>query len=468
MHVSLAALREDLQSLGVSFKGTRPSFAGSRRPDAAMIDRWARAAALAEPDLRQVAIWAIREAALEAGIVPASVQELYMARAQDEWSNMTVPAMNLRGWTYHSCRCVFRTAKALNSGLFIFEQAIAEQVFAAQPPAEYTAGVLAAALREGFVGPVFIQADHAQVNAANFKKDRTAEITRLEKIMREQIAASFYNIDVDASTLVDLSFPTVVEQQRLNADVTAHFTKFVRSLEPSGVTISIGAEIGEVGHHNTTSEELRAFMETYPKGIAKNGAKLTPVSKISVNSGTYHGGKMMPDGKLASVDPDYGTLKSLSDICREEFDMGGVVQHGASTLPRSQLAKFPATGAIEIHLALGFNNLIFDHPELPEAIRQEIHDYTFANHANERAPGENDTQFFYNTRKKAWKAVKQRFWDMPENNERAIMASLQQMFTDMFTDMNVANTRDLVAAHTTAKKVAPPMPDVVAAWMTSS
>jgi len=311
---------------------------------------------------------------------------------------------------------------------------------------------------------VFIQADHAQVNAAAYKKDSAAEIARLEKIMREQIAASYYNIDIDASTLVDLSFPTVVEQQRLNAEVTAHFTKFVRALEPEGITISLGAEIGSVGHHTTTPEELRAFMETYPKAIATSGKSPVPVSKISVNSGTYHGGKVMPDGTLAPVDVDYATLTTLSEICRREFEMGGVVQHGASTLPRSQLAKFPGAGAIEIHLALGFNNLIFDHPALPEAIRQEIRDYTFANHQHERAPGENDKQFLYNLRKKAWKVVKQRFWDLPEPVEREIMASLQAMFTGMFTDMNAANTRDLVAEHTTLKKIAPPMPAAVASW----
>lgn len=464
MDVSLASLKRDLEQLGVSFTGERPSFAGSKRPSDAMVDRWARAAALAEPDLRQAAIWAIREAVLEAGIVPASIQELYIARAREKWSNKTVPAMNLRGWTYHSCRCVFRTAKAMNSGLFIFEQAIAEQVFAAQPPAEFTAGVLAAALREGYTGPVFIQADHAQVNAAAYRKDSAAEIARLEKIMREQVASSFYNIDIDASTLVDLSFPTIVEQQRLNAEVTAHFTKFVRALEPEGITISLGAEIGEVGHHTTTPEELRAFMQTYPKAIATSGQPLVPVSKISVNSGTYHGGKVMPDGTLAPVNVDYATLTTLSDICRREFEMGGVVQHGASTLPRSQLAKFPGAGAIEIHLALGFNNLIFDHPALPEAIRQEIRDYTFANHRHERAPGENDKQFLYNLRKKAWKVVKQRFWDLPEPIEREIMASLEAMFTGMFLDMNAANTRDLVAGHTTLKKIAPAVPDVAASW----
>ena len=137
------------------------------------------------------------------------------------------------------------------------------------------------------------------------------------------------------------------------------------------------------------------------------------MSKISINSGTYHGGKVLPDGKLAPVNVDYALLETISTICREEYGMGGAVQHGASTLPGSQLAKFPATGAVEIHLALGFNNLIFDHPRLPAAIKDQIRDYVFANHAAERKPAETDAQFLYNTRKKAWKAVKKPFWEMP-------------------------------------------------------
>ena len=187
--------------------------------------------------------------------------------------------------------------------------------------------------------------------------------------MRKEIEAGFYNIDIDASTVVDLSLPTVEDQQRLNAELTAHFTDYVRSIEPKGITVSLGAEIGEVGHENTTPEELRAFMAVYSERLAAKGRHLTGVSKISINSGTYHGGKVLPDGKLAPVNVDYALLETISTICREEFDMGGAVQHGASTLPGSQLAKFPATGAVEIHLALGFNNLIFDHPSLPRPSR---------------------------------------------------------------------------------------------------
>lgn len=457
---SLAELTADLDSLKVDLSSSSPDFSHARRPSDAMIDRWAETAALAEPQARALAIWAIRHAALAAGIVPASVQELYLARAAGKWQRRTVPAMNLRGWTYHTCRAVFRAAKEMDAKLFIFEQAVGESIYAAQPPAEYTAGVLAAALREGHEGPVFLQADHDQVNAAAYAKDGPAEIRKLEAIMREQIEAGFYSIDIDASTVVDLSLPNVREQQRLNAELTAHFTQFVRGIEPEGVTISLGAEIGEVGHENTTPEELREFMAVYREELSAKGEALQPVSKISINTGTYHGGKMQPDGTLAHVNVDYDLLKTISDICRTEFGMGGAVQHGASTLPGHQLAKFPGTGAVEIHLALGFTNLTFDHPALPKGFADEIRDYTFGNHAGERQKDENDVQFLYNVRKKAWKVMKAHYWALPEPIGAQVMTSLQGMFRDMFTWMNVGGTSALVHENTTLAKVAPPMPDI--------
>ena len=454
-----AELVKDLTAIGVDLSGAAPDFSRSRRPPHDMLDRWAETAALAEPEARSVAIWAIREAALAAGIVPASVQELYLARARGEWSGKTVPAMNLRGWTYQTCRAVFRAAKEMDAGLFIFEQAVGESIFAAQSPAEYAAAVLAAALREGHEGPIFLQGDHDQIDAAAYRRDGAAEVRRLETIIRNQVEAGFYNIDIDASTVVDLSLATVEDQQRLNAELTAHFTEYARGIEPEGITISLGAEIGEVGHENTTPEELRAFMSVYAELMRAKGSRLAGVSKISINSGTYHGGKVLPDGSLAPVEVDYALLETISRICREEFDMAGAVQHGASTLPGEQLARFPASGAVEIHLALGFNNLIFDHPSLPAALKREIRDYTFAHHAAERAPGETDAQFLYKTRKKSWKALKQPFWEMPAAAQADIMGSLQDMFRDMFTWMNVADTRALVAKHTTSTKVPPRVPE---------
>ena len=235
------------------------------------------------------------------------------------------------------------------------------------------------------------------------------------------------------------------------------FTCLIRELEPSGLTISVGAEIGEVGHHNTTPEEFRAFMETFPKALIADGAARVGISKVSVNSGTYHGGKVLPDGSLAPINVGYDTLRAIADVCRE-YGLAGVVQHGASTLPAEQLSRFPAAGVVEIHLALGFNNLLFDHPRLPQAVKDEIRAYIFEHHAHERAEGETDAQFVYNLRKKSWAGMKQRFFDLPVDIQADLGSSLEQMFADMFRRMNVAQTEELVKRHTDAPVVPLPLP----------
>lgn len=455
--MTLRDLVDDLKALGLT-GGPDHRLPQGAEPPEVMLDRWARAAALAEPEVRQGAIWAIREAAHAAGLIPASIQELYVARGRGEWPNRTVPAMNLRGWTYSTCRAAFRAARKMDAGLLIFEQALAEALYAAQSPAEYTAAVLAAGLREGHRGPIFLQADHDQINAANYAKDPATEVERLSAVIREQVAASFFNIDVDASTVVDLSLPTLVEQQRLNAELTAHFTHLVRRLEPAGVTISVGAEIGEVGAHNTTPEELRAFMATYPVALTATGGR-AGITKVSVNSGTYHGGKVLADGTLAKVPVAFDTLAEISRVGRTEFGLAGAVQHGASTLPMDYFGKFPESGTVEIHLALGFNNLIFDHPRLPQAVKDEIRDYCFTHHAAERKPEQTEAQFLYTTRKKAWAGMKARFFDLPAEIQEALMDSLEAMFGDMFARLNVGGTMRLVAEGTPAPPVPVPMPD---------
>ena len=460
---AVADIVADLRSLGLS-RGPAPRLPNGARASAEMLDRWARAAALAENDVRQAAIWAIREAAHAAGLVPASIHSLYVARGKDQWTNKTVPAMNLRGWTYQTCRAAFRAARKMDAGLLIFEQALAEAIYAKQTPAEYTAAVLAAGLREGHRGPIFLQADHDQVNAANYARDPAKEVERISGVIREQVAASFFNIDVDASTVVDLAFPTLVEQQRLNAELTAKFTRLVREVEPKGVTISVGAEIGEVGAHNTTPDELRAFMATYPKALAAAGGG-AGITKVSVNSGTYHGGKVLPDGTLAKVPVAFDTLAEISRVGRTEFGLAGAVQHGASTLPMDFFGKFPESGTVEIHLALGFNNLIFDHPELPQAVKDEIRAYCFTHHANERKPDQTEAQFIYTTRKKAWAGMKQRFWDLPADIQETLMGSLEGMFRDMFTRMKVGETNQLVAKFAEAPVVPVAVPPALAEAM---
>src|SRR6476620_12222875 len=227
------------------------------------MDTFVYAAVFGDDDSRDNARWLIWEIGQSVGVIPSSIHDLYLARGRGETGGFTVPAMNIRGMSYDTARSIFRTAKKLKCGAFILEIARSEIAYTDQRPPEYVAVMLAAALREGFRGPVFIQGDHFQVNAKNFAVDPVTEVYGVKALAREAIAAGFYNIDVDTSTLVDLSKPNLDEQQRANYEQGVELATTVRELEPEGVTISIGGEIGEVGTENSTVEELEAYMDGF-------------------------------------------------------------------------------------------------------------------------------------------------------------------------------------------------------------
>src|SRR4051812_25319813 len=215
------------------------------------MDTLVYAAVFGEPDERDDARGLIWEIGQALGVQPASIHDLYLARGRGETGGFTVPAMNIRGMTYDTARALFRSALRPKVGALILEIAPSEIAYTDQRPAEYVAVMLAAALREGFRGPVFIQGDHFQVNSKKFAVDPVTEVNGVKQLAREAIAAGFYNIDVDTSTLVDLTKPNLDEQQRANYEQGVELASTVRELEPEGVTISIGGEIGEVGTENS-------------------------------------------------------------------------------------------------------------------------------------------------------------------------------------------------------------------------
>ncbi|MCR4395898.1 MAG: class II fructose-bisphosphate aldolase [Candidatus Saccharicenans sp.] len=385
--------------------------------------------------------WLIWEIAQALGIRPASIHELYLARGRGEAPiSFTVPAMNLRMLAYDSARAVFRAAMKIDAGAFIFEIARSEIGYTDQRPSEYVSAVLAAAIKEGYRGPVFIQGDHFQVSAKKFKQDPDSEIKAIKELIEEAVAAGFYNIDIDTSTLVDISKPDLDEQQKLNYELCAEFTRFIREKQPARVTISVGGEIGEVGERNSTEEDLEAFM----KGLNRVKGDIVGVSKLSIQTGTHHGGVVLPDGTLAQVAIDFDVLKRLGELARKKYGLGGVVQHGASTLPDSAFHKFVEVQTCEVHLATAFQNMIMEHPAVPERLRQEMYEWLKVNAASERKPTDTEAQFIYKTRKKAVGPFKKRFWDLPEESLKAIGEDLEQPFAFLFEQLNIKGTKAIV------------------------
>jgi fructose/tagatose bisphosphate aldolase len=399
-----------------------------------------------DEETRNSARYLIRKIAAEAGAYPQSIHDLYLARGRGEVANtFTVPAINLRSLTFYAADIIFNIAQEMNAGAFIFEIARSETGYTEQRPSEYAANILGAAIAAGYEGPVFIQGDHYQISAGRYKKDPEPEIKALKDLTKEAIQAGFFNIDVDTSTLVDLSVEDVVQQQVLNSELTAFFIQYIRDLEPEGITVSIGGEIGEVGEENSTEEELRAYLDNLKKDLEKAAPGEVGLSKISVLTGTSHGGVVLPDGTIKKVAVDFDLLQHLGKVARDSYGLGGAVQHGASTLPETAFSKFPEYETLEVHLATNFQNLLYD--SMPDELRDEIYAYLDENHAHERKEGQTNEQFYYKTRKRALGTFKKAIWNMePEYLDR-VKAAWNTQFKDLFDRLGMADTRPLVDKH---------------------
>ncbi len=415
-------------------------------PDA--LDRLVWTGVFGGGEVRDQARAAVLEQARAAGIYPASIHGLYSARGRREIpANFTVPAINVRGLAYDTARALMRARKALDAGAVICEIARSESSYTDQSPAEYAFVMIAAALREGCKGPLFIQGDHFQVNAKRYAADAQAEVRAVRDITTQAVTAGFYNIDIDTSTLVDLAKPSLEAQQELNGGLCAELTAFIRSREPQGVTISVGGEIGEVGGHNSTAEELTAFMTVYGAALARDARGAAGINKISIQTGTSHGGVPLPDGTVAQVKVDFGAIERLSRLAVERYGLGGVVQHGASTLPAELFDRFPRLGAVEIHLATEFQNMLYDHPIFPEDLKRAVYERLRTAAADERKAGDTDEQFFYKTRKKALGLFKRELWSLPGPVRTEIGRALEDKFRFLLQKLQVTGTAKLTATY---------------------
>jgi fructose/tagatose bisphosphate aldolase len=414
-------------------------------------------AAFAEDDgASEAARWVIWEASQALGAQSASIHDLYMARARGEVSGFTVPAINIRAQTFDMARTVFEAAAASDVGAVILELARSEQTYTYQRPAEYATSVLAGAIAAGWRGPVFIQGDHYQFNAKKYAADPGAMTDEIRRACRMAVDAGYRNIDIDSSTLVDLTRPAVDEQQRHNYERAAELTAFIRGLESDGVTISVGGEIGEVGKENSNEAELRAFLDGFRRELQERAPAATGISKVSVQTGTRHGGVVLPDGSVAEAAVDFNVHERLGAVARAEYGVAGTVQHGASTLPDHVFHRFVEVETAEIHLATGFQNLLFDHPAFPVELRRRMDDWCVGNAADERQSDETNEQFLYKTRKKTIGPFKRELWDLPAKDQ--ILVAQRAKIDFLFRELAVDGSRAMVDRYIAPVAVHRPLP----------
>ena len=377
----------------------------------------------------------IRKAALNQGVYPASIHNLYINRKYIP-EKFTVPAINVRELTYDFAQTIFKVAKELNVGTLIFEIARSEMKYTDQPPAEFVASILGAAIKQNWNGPVFVQGDHFQPKALTPGVPVEREIESIQLLIKEAIEAGFYNIDIDSSTLVDLTKHTVKEQQEPNIKYMLELGNFIRRCEPENIRISIGGEIGHIGGKNSTVEDFETFME----GV---GTELK-LSKVSVQTGSSHGGTVLPDGTVKKVDIAFDVLQDISNIARQKYNMGGAVQHGASTLDEILFKQFPEKDTLEIHLATEFQNIILEHPVFPKDLLEKMYNWLELNKKEEWEEGWNEEQFHYKLRKKAWGQFKEETWKIKPEVKTKLMESVAQELRFLFKNLKVENTRHII------------------------
>jgi hypothetical protein len=105
---------------------------------------------------------------------------------------------------------------------------------------------------------------------------------------------------------------------------------------------------------------------------------------------------------------------------------------------------FPETGTSEVHLATGFQNIMYDNNALPPDFRAMVYTFIKQEYAKERKEGQTEEQFIYSTRKKGFGPLKKKWWDLPSSVKEPIMKELEAKFALLFGKLKVVNTVDIV------------------------
>ena len=341
----------------------------------------------------------------------ASIHELYMARARGEYSGFTVPAINLRTQVFDmAARGLSARPWSWTPGSVIFELARSEQEYTFQRPAEYITSVLAGChrgrlarsrLRAGRPLPV----QRGQVQGRPRGRHGDPAQGHRQRVVR--------GLRQHRHRLLDAGGPLVRVRSTSSRRSTTRAPRSSRRSsardQDDGLVVSIGGEIGEVGKQNSTPDELRAYLDGYRRELdARAGADAIGLSKVSVQTGTSHGGVPLPGGGVAEVKLDFETLKVLGEVC-PRVRPGGCRPARRLDAARRALPSLPAGRDRRDPPGHGLPERALRAPGLPgRAVRRDRGASASTNCADERKDGETDTQFVYKTRKKALGTFKRR------------------------------------------------------------
>jgi len=340
-----------------------------------------------DEEIKKQAIEVINKIADGYDLKTGSNTDFYNEKKDGKHEFFTVPAINSRMVTMHTVRSAVKTSEKLKLPHIIFELALSESGYTGQQMDEYSALVKAGYISLGIKNKtIYIQADHYQLDPKKYEEDGEKELNRVKDAIKKAVEAEVYNIDIDTSKFEKINEnKTDKENQYDNAKHTAELLYFIREYEKDGkldVGVSVGGEVGEVGGGNTRYPQVNAYLEILKEELEKLGGKnYLGLDKVSINVGSAHGGVLGADGKpLESVPLDFQAHHDLYMLAKDDLNEGKhvlSVQHGASTLPKNYFPLFPAMHVAEVHLATGFQNVVWEvlekeDKDLYEKMKKEV------------------------------------------------------------------------------------------------
>lgn len=397
-----------------------------------------RAAALAAELLAECA---------KAGVHPAPVGPIYRALAQRSIAPLTVPAFNVRGLTFYVVSAILSRANDLGAAGLMFELAPSEAATGHQSHAQYAALVCAAAASAGYEGPVLLQGDHFSLDTAE-----VAEEQAVQELTLTALASGYRQVDLDTAALATEG-PDAATRQEPNAAATARLITALAPYSPAGTIF--GGEVGEIGGANTTPEELATFVELVQSLAGEHAGAF---GKVSVQTGTRHGGVSDAAGKSLRMPLDLALARQLAEVARG-YGFGGIVQHGASTLQLDQFAALPGCGVVEVHLATNLQDLVFDSPHFPAELRGEMIAAALKAAAGgvsaaERGAdtsGESEAQLFKQQRWSMWGPYKAKLLALEPDVRAALASGVADWAEDLIRAFQLAGrARELRALYTSS------------------
>ena len=383
-----------------------------------------------------------------------------MARGRGEVGGFTVPAINLRTQVFEMAAAVFRAARARDVGTVILELARSEQEYTFQRPGEFITNVLAGAIAAGWHGPVFVQGDHFQFNAKKYAADPDAVTDGLRRLT---VRGAGRRLRQHRHRLVHAGRPVAAHGRRaaahqLLARGRADRAHPAASSRPARRPASVARSARSARRTRPRPSCAPTWTATGPRSPASPGRRPSASARSACRPAR---------ATAASPCPTAASRPSSSTSGRSS----GSASWLASTVsparcstarrpcPTSSSTASPTVETAEIHLATGFQNLLFDHPAFPADLLAEIDAWCDSTCADERTPDQDEAQFIYKTRKKALGPFKRRLWELP--GREAILATQEAKIGYLMEQLKVPGTAEVVRRYIRPVATSRPAPAAV-------